>query len=892
MVFLCRCFLIFSALVLGGTPVFAASARENRAYAAAVSAFQDAMWSRAETEFAQFVAKYPKSTNATEAVLLQAQAEFKQGKFVETITLLSTRKAEAGKFADQYDYWIGESQFQNGDFSTAAETFVSLAQNFPESPLRLPAVVAAAAARAQLNQWPQVGALLGEPGGLFSRAAQIDSANELVVRGRLLLAQAEFAQKDFNGAAAILQLLAAQPLEMELDWQRAYLLCQVKLAAGDLNAALAVTTNLLQIAPGGNDNRRAESKALRAEALEKLGRTNEAISVYQENLTKNAPEEQQRRAILKIAELSIAQKQFANAESSLQQFLADFSNSPAADVALLTLGELHLKDFAAQPAATNHLQQASALFSRFLGAFTNSPLAGKAYLDRGWCDWFAWKISGGVLDISNSLSDFRLAVEKLQPSEDLAVARFKTGDAMFALTNYAGALTNYRAVLEDFTKFPAVGKMLGDPALYQVLRTCLKLNDMTGANAALAQILKFYPASDLADNSLLLVGESQTDLNHPVAARDLFQDFEKKFPDSGLRPQVEMAIARTYEQEQNWPAAISQYEGWLKLFPTNSLRPQVNYAQAWANFQAGNETNAFVLFTNFVTQFPTNELAPLAQWWVADYFYHAPEPDHYVNAERNYKFIFQNTNWQSSPLIYPAQLMAGRAAVGRLGYLDAIGYFTGLTGDTNCPPDLDAKALFLCGGAYMQMNSPDTNNPLANFQLATNVFAQIVQMYPTNELSALAWGEIGDCDLQLTNFDAATNAYAQAVSSSFAKIGARSQAQIGWGIALEKEAALMTGNDRTNLLQLALNNYLDVLYGKNLRDGEMPDAFWTEKAGLQAAALAETLGEWSQAVNLYQRLEELLPQLKDSLERKIKAVRENFPPPTTNVSFDTRTGQV
>src|SRR5271155_4872462 len=141
MVFLCRWFLIFSALVLGGTPVFASSAREQRAYAAAVSAFQDAMWSRAETEFAQFAAKYPKSTNATEAVLLQAQAEFQQGKFAEAITLLSTRKAKAGKFADQYDYWIGESQFQKGDFSTAAETFISLAQNFPESPLRLRAVV-------------------------------------------------------------------------------------------------------------------------------------------------------------------------------------------------------------------------------------------------------------------------------------------------------------------------------------------------------------------------------------------------------------------------------------------------------------------------------------------------------------------------------------------------------------------------------------------------------------------------------------------------------------------------------------------------------------------------------------------------------------------------------
>jgi TolA-binding protein len=865
--FLCRWFLIFSALVLSSTPIFAASAREERAYAAATSAFQDAMWSRAEAEFAQFVAKYPKSTNATEAVLLQAQAEFKQGKFLETISLLSTRKAAAGKFADQYDYWIGESQFQNGDFSTAAETFISLAQNFPESSLRLRAVVEAAAARAQLNQWPQVGTLLGEPGGVFSRAVQMDSASELATRGRLLLAQAKFAQKDFNSAAAILQSLAAQPLQMELDWQRAYLLCQVKLAAGDLNAALAVTTNLLQIAPSKKDDWRAESRALRAEALEKLSRTNEAIAVYQENLTNIVPEEQQRQAVLKIVELSIAQRQFSDAEHSLEEFLEQFPSSPVADVALLTLGELHLRDYAAQPAATNHLQQASALFGQFLGAFTNSPLAGRAYLDRGWCNWRAGKFS-------ESLDDFRAAAQKLPPSEDLAVARFKIGDALFVQNDFAGALENYRTVLKGFTNFPAVEKMLGDRARYQVLRACLKLKDMAGANAALAQILKFSPASDLADDSRLLVGESLTDLNQPAAARALFQDFEKQSPDSELRPQVAIAIARTYEQEKNWPAAIGQYKSWLRLFPTNSLRPQVNYAQAWANFQAGNETDAFRQFTNFTAQFPTNELAPLAQLWVADHFYRAGD---FVDAEKNYQLLFQS--WPTNELAYEARMMAGRAAVGWAGYSDAIGYFTELAGDTNCPPDISAQARFACGSAYMQMNSADMNNPLANFQLATNVFAQIVQMYPTNGLSALAWGEIGDCDLQLTNYDSATNAYAQAVNSPFAKIAARSQAQIGWGIALEKKAALTTGNDQTNLLQLALNNYLDVLYGKNLRDGEMSDAFWTEKAGLQAAALAEILGEWPQAVNVYQRLEELLPQLKGSLESKIAVAQENFTSP-------------
>jgi tetratricopeptide (TPR) repeat protein len=258
---------------------------------------------------------------------------------------------------------------------------------------------------------------------------------------------------------------------------------------------------------------------------------------------------------------------------------------------------------------------------------------------------------------------------------------------------------------------------------------------------------------------------------------------------------------------------------------------------------------------------------------VADYFFRAGD---FVDAEKNFQLFFQN--FPTNDLVYQARMMAGRAAMGRLGYSDAKRYFTSLTSDTNCPPDLDAQALFAYGCALMQGGATDTNSPSANFELATNVFVRICQLYPTNELGALAWGEIGDCALQLAAYDAATNAYAQVIASPFANISARSQAQIGWGLVLEKRAAQAEGGDQTALLQLALQNYLDVLYGKNLHDGETPDSFWVKKAGLQAASVAETLGEWPQAVAVYQRLEELLPPLRESLENKITAARGHLPP--------------
>jgi TolA-binding protein len=876
MAFQRRWLLVLFALILSGGQVFAAGTKEQSAYDAAALAFQDEMWSRAGTEFAQFMQKYPKSTNAPMALLLEAQAEFKQNQFVNAIALLDKHKSAAGALADQYVYWTGEAQFQNGDFTNAAETWIALAQKFPESQSRLRAVVEAATAFGQITNWSQADDLLGNTNGVFQRAAQLDPGNQVIVDGQLSLENSKYQQRDFPGVVAVYELLTNQwqTLNQIQQCRGTYLFYQAKMELGDYAVALAATTNLAQIAGAPtNQDWLARAWASQGAALEKLDRLPEAIQAWHKNLT-NAPVMQKREAILKIAELEIVQGQLTNAEETLTNFLAQFPEAISADIALLTAGELHLKDYAAQPAATNELSAAQECFDQFLSVFTNSPLAGKAYLDRGWCDWLAWKISGSVSGISNSLSDFKAAAEKLPPSEDLAVARFKTGDAMFALTNYADALENYRAVLDDFTNFPAVAGALGDRALYQSLRACIELKDQSGASNALARIWKNYPGGEVAQSSTLLYGERLADSGALTNARSVFDQFAAEFPDSPLRPQVEFAIARTYELEQNWPAAIAGYQGWLDHFPTNDSRSQAIYALAWANSQAGNETNAFGMFTNFVAQFPTNELAPQAQWWVADYFFRLGGAN-FVDAEKNYELVYQNPNFPANDLAYPARMMAGRAAVARQDYSDAIrDYFSKLEGDTNCPTDLRGQAIFAHGSALMHAESTVTNNPLANFQLAAKVFGQLD---PTNELGALAMIEIGNCNLQLTNYDDATNAYAQVVSSTNASVSARSQAQIGWGIALEKKAALAAGDDQRTLLELAKNNYVDVLFTTNLRDDEIADPFCVKKAGLQAAAAAETLGEWEQAAHIYAELKKWLPQLSGSLDKKIAGANTHLP---------------
>jgi TolA-binding protein len=861
MAFLRRWLLILSVLILGGGQILVAGTREENAFAAAAKAFQDEVWAHAETGFAQFVQRFPKSTNAPAAVLFQAQAEFQQGKFTNAIVLLADTNnlAQAKILADRYAYWTAEAQFAIGDtnhLAAAAETFVTLTKKFPESPLALSAVVEAGAAQGKLGNWAQLAELLGATNGVFQRAAALDAANELVSRGRLLLVQGRLAQQDFTGAEAVLKLLNPQTLAPKLEWQRDYLLGQVKSGAGDLEAALAVTTNLLSVARSlKNAGWLADSVVFHGALLEKMDRLPEAEVAWSENLAADMPAEKQKQAVLKITELAAAQNNFTNAEVQLEKFLAQFADSPAAELALLTLGEMHLKDFAGQLAATNHLVSAHTNFDRLIGGFTNSPLAGKAHLDRGWCFWLEGKFP-------ESGADFQAAL-KLPLSKDLAVARFKLGDALFAQSNFIGARENYNAVLTEFDAFPAVAKSLGDRALYQVLRASLELKDAPGAEAAMQRLLEVFPKSELVDNSLLLVVQGFSDFSSPAQARAVFQKYQKQSSASALLPQVELAVARTFEREQNWPAAIASYEDWLKKYPTNAALPQVEYARGWATFQSGNEPVAFGLFTNFVAQFPTNGLAPLAQWWVADHFFRLGGTN-YPDAEKNYENIFQTPAWNNSPLVYPAQLMAGRAAVGRQGFPDAVRYFQGLF--TNGPAeDLKNQARFAYGSVLKQLDSLDTNHPFSNFETATNVFAQIYAANPTNETGALACSELGDCCFAMGALDAATNAFAQVMQSPYAGVGLRSRAQVGLGMTLEKKAALLPAAERKPLLTLALENYHDVFYTTD-------NPFWKKKAGLQALPLMVSLrvGDLDKFLT---DLEKELPPLTEMLEKKRAALK-------------------
>lgn len=867
------------AALTGLLPAAEPSAEERRLFDAAVLAFTDRFYERADRELTAFANQFPQSGLLAQAALLQAQARLRLGNHAGALSVLEAHRAQAGALADDYQFWLAEARYQTGELIAAAEGFAALLKEFPQSEWRLEAAWREALARFKAGDIETAIRLLDSENGVFRPAANAQPASEPAVRGRLLLAEARLAQQDAAGALRALNLVPAARLTPELAWLRQYWLARAQLAAGDTELALAGSAALATLATNaGSREFTAETVALRGEILQRLGQWDAARQTFEQNLDPTLPRERRRQALVKIVEVSLAQNQTSNTVQWLERHLRDYPQDPSQDVVHITLSDLHLRE-ALSPAAagapppapevrSNLLARARTHAQAVLNVTPPSPLAGKAHLNLG-------LILAEERNLAESRAAFERALEALPVSEERAVARFKLADTLFQLQDYTGAISNYQRLLTQYADTPAVRDSLFDHALYQIVRAAVEIGDLETASGAVAKILAWYPESFFGDRSLLLVGQALNRRGQPAAARNVFVDFLRRFPQSPLAPEVHLAIARTYAQDRDWTAALGKLDDWVRDHATHPSLPRAEFDRAWLTYQAGRETNALHLFTNFVARFPADPRAPLAQNWIADHYLRQGD---FLNAEKNYQLLYQNTNWPASPLSYAARLMAGRAALARQGHKEAQDYFAAIFNDEAAPPAIAAAALFAWGDARIDEPSPGVDRALENYAQAIPAFTRITQKFPTDPRAAAAFGRLGDCYLQLgaqdpKNYDSALEAYRRCLEHPLADVAVRSQASVGLGLVLERQAALKPAPEQAPLLKQALDHYLNVVYGQTLREGERADPFWVKEAGLRALAVVEGQQRWEEAVRLYERLIGLIPALRPSLERRLAAAR-------------------
>ena len=824
----------------------------------------------AQRRFENFALTYTNSPLVPQAVLYQARSLLGQSNYAGALELLNARMSMSSNLFDHFTYWKAETYLSQSNCLAAAETFSNLNVIVPNSSLRMAAALGEARAFAKLSDWHKVAQLLGDENGVFQKAVRLQPKEDPANRGRLLLGQALYAQDQFAEAQKALETIDSKTLPADLGWQRDYWLCRVHAAGGHPEQALYICTNSLTLMAAGRVRETADTTSLRGEINEKLGLFNDAIEAYTNNLAAGIPADIQRHCLLKAVDLMLKLGQTNEASRRLDAFLQNDPKDAAADTVRLTLGELQLKAAFAStdpssnaPSATNLLRQAQTNFSRLLLDFRDSPLRGKAWLDRGWCHWKLAQLAQTQFDaaqaraqIISAKADFSAAASRLV-SNDQVVARFKLADSQYALGEYADAIANYLSVLRDSEHVPALESVF-QQGLYQLLRANVANNDRAGSEAAVARIVERYQ-NRLSDECALLYGEFEAQNNRAQQARQTFIEMIQKFPNSPVRPDAEFAVARSYAQEYDWTNAAKQYDLWLTHYPNHTLLAQAQFAGALAFANSGNETNALNLFTNFVARFPTNTLAPWAQNWIADNYFNRGLFD---IAEKAYSDVSDMTAKfpSASELGYSARLMAGRSAFARQGPKDlseARKHFGDLINetskDTNAPPALVAQAYFALGDTLFQQYREYTN---ATIDEVLAAFRSITNNAPNSTLAPMAKGRIGDCYYEFKAYTNALQCYQSVLETTNLTTTVKNWAEVRLALTYQ----------HLDQPKEALIHFLNVIYGTT-RDEF--DAVGIKEAGVYASQLYEKQDQWAEAIHIYNRVLEAIPSLRPALEKKI-----------------------
>jgi TolA-binding protein len=897
MAVMCRWVLAWTLLLAGGVRLLASS-DESTDFKHANADLLGNSFERAEAEFGAFIQTHTNSSRLAEAVLYQAEARLKLGKPAGAIELLSARLPQAGKWTDPYLLYLGEAFFQSGDYRKASDTFGQLLQQFRDSTNGLRAVVQQASACSRLQQWPRVIELLQQPPSVFQTAIRARPADAFTQRGLLLLSEAWLRQSNapqkFASAEAALLPLANVTLKPAVGWQRQELLCRILQGGGHTNEALQATTNLLALAAqAGSRELLARSYDLRASLLEGRGDWTNAIAAYTNNIAADVPDDLQRGALLQSTKLFLAHQKTADAIQILERFVGQYSNAPAADEALLGLGELHLGQFIATldpnsldalpakpPGPTNAIARLQAVVERF----PQSPRTAKARLDLGWCFW----LQGNLI---NAATNFEAAAQHLAPSTDQATAYFKLADTQFRLGQLAEgparlslfqrALTNYSQVLQKAAALPEARAALEAPALYQIVYAGLPAGDLAAVTNALTTLLERYPEDYRTAPAVLLAGQALGRRGDMVRAREILLGYATHT--TNTLPRVHLALARTWEEEGNWTNAIRHYSQLLSNCTNPEFRAEAEYYRAQATWRAGDLSNALVLYTNFVAHFNTHPKAPIAQFWVASHYFNQGNSS---AAQLNFQQLCEDPNWRSSELVYQARMMAGRAAFQQQLWKGAVSHFTDLTSNVHCPSNVWMEAMFAWGDCELSQLSKersDTNNTV-HLDQAVKLFSSIYENYPTGPQALLALGKKAEALVQYAQHSGDNQHYTNALytyqlilTNSAADATLRSLAKLGMAVALKWQADQKSGSEQAALLRQALDQCLDVARGTLLGPNEKGDPNLTLRAGDMGIGLAESLQAWPEAISLCQELSKLFPSLSARYQDRAKslAVRQS-----------------
>ncbi len=848
---------LFSLLLLAGftlavAPRSLAQSEDRLAFDAALRSFEGQLWERAAAEFGAFAAAHPKSELKPEAEQRRLYAQ-------------------------------AEVDFLKGDFPSAQRNFATYEAAFPGNPRAVLAAVREAEAALRMNK-PDIALIpLGKPDQPFAKALAAGTPPEIVAvlfRGLLVRAEAQLLKTNQAEADATLveaEKFAGSPEEKWVRWRR---LTVLRSGSGNTNALAGATALLgLSNADPALAGRRAEAASLAGQIRLKFSQPQAAAEAFGQNLAPGTPAEYLREATLRLAELDLAAGDFLAARKRLESFLSAQPLDPEINALRMRLGQGLFRQYLQQGTNAEAVTLLTLAGQSYQMALTNGPskeLAGPLNLGRGWCLWEEGLRINSPDRIREAETNFLAAAAALPRGADQAVSRFKAADCQAFRKDWAGALTNYLGVARDYPDVVAVQSLV-EPALQQAVIAATEAGDLANGQMAVGALLALNPRGEAVAQSALLVGQALSVRGRDVESTTLLEAFLKRFPETPLSAEIKLTLVSARLRSGDWISAVTELDRWIAVHTNHPSLARAEFDRWYAASRAGVITNAIEQVQALAARYPTNTSVLTAQLALAADFYSQGD---FARAEQACVSVVTNVVWKGTGNWYRAKLLAAEAARRRQAWANASTNLFELLNDVALPDALVPSAFFALGELHLERPPEPGAAPLARFRSALEAFTRAGQ-FTNSAVAPAAVGKMADCHLQLAtvstnSYEIAAGLYRRVIDWPGVELASRSKATLGLGIVAEKLAALRSSGESVALLREAANHYLDVVHGKLLRPGEAVDAWWLKEGGREAGRVLEALGQWAQAVALYEQMGRELPAQKATWDARAAEARKRL----------------
>jgi tetratricopeptide (TPR) repeat protein len=457
------------------------------------------------------------------------------------------------------------------------------------------------------------------------------------------------------------------------------------------------------------------------------------------------------------------------------------------------------------------------------------------------------------------------------------VARFKAADAAAWLGDAPLALTGYLEVADAVVERPAEREIWMPAALEQAVIAAIASTNAPAGESALRRLLELPQAVVRAGQSVLWLGSSLARQGAGELGRGLLQDYLLRFPDSTVRPEVELELAMLGLHDERWADSVAELRRWLMAHPQHPGAVRAGFHLAYALSRSGDPAAAMSQFSQLAAKNPADPGTLSAQLWLAGRFF---EQQDYLQAGQASAAILTNATVRAArgDTWYRARLWAAEAGRKLQNFESSAEHFRELINDKAAPAEIQSAALFHYGELLQAKPVDPGSDPLSRYRLALEAFTRVLE-FTNSPYVAPALGMMGNCHFQLStlnpaDYTRAAELYLRAAKLPGAGIETRCRAWLGYAAVNRKVSELRSGTESGEFLERAIQAGLDVALGKILSPGEKLSADILTEAARGTGEILERLGRTGEAAGLYEHVARELPAVAATWGQRARRIRE------------------